>query len=481
MPTARVVPGVGVVNGILYAVGGHNGSVLKTNEAYDPVTNTWIAKSSMLTAHYGARVGVVNDILYAIGGSSGIGCSGSNLGTAEAYDPVANAWVAKASMPTARCAAAAAVVNGIIYVVGGNNGSLLATVEAYDPTSNLWTTKASMPTARQWPGAEGIDGILYVVGGGDNSGIVSTVEAYDPASNTWTTKASMPTARFVIGTGVVNGILYVVGGAGNSGDLATVEGYDPAANTWTTVAPMPTARNALGAGVVNNVLYALGGANSSSSYLATNEAFTPAPVGKADQTINFGPLSNRAFGDPPFAISASASSGLPVSFSASGSCTVSGTTVSLTGVGNCTITADQAGDDDFNPAPSVQQSFAVLYNSTVGHSFLQPINMPPQSQSVFRIGSTIPVKFRLFLADGVTPVSTAVATIQVNKVSSGVPSPVNETVTSTVPNQGVTFRYDAGSQQYIFNLSTKSWSAGNYVIVALLDDGSQISVVVGAR
>ncbi len=126
-------------------------------------------------------------------------------------------------------------------------------------------------------------------------------------------------------------------------------------------------------------------------------------------------------------------------------------------------------------------SITVLYSTAVGHGFLQPINVPPQVESVFKIGSTIPVKFQLFLADGVTPVSTALATIQVNKVSSGVPSGVNENVTSTVPNQGISFRYDPTSQQYIFNLGTKGWTAGSYQITALLDDGSQIMVVIGAR
>lgn len=137
------------------------------------------------------------------------------------------------------------------------------------------------------------------------------------------------------------------------------------------------------------------------------------------------------------------------------------------------------------PVGDVPYSVAITprvpYNTAVGHKFLPPINLPPQPQSVFKIGSTIPVKFQLFLADGVTPVNTAVATIQVNKVSNGVPSTVNETAASTVPNQGIGFRYDPASQLYIFNLGTKNWSVGSYQIAALLDDGSQITVVVGAR
>ncbi len=81
---------------------------------------------------------------------------------------------------------------------------------------------------------------------------------------------------------------------------------------------------------------------------------------RADQAIAFGPLPNRSPGDPDFDISASADSGLPVSFSASGVCTVSGATVHLTGaLGECTITASQAGDGVFKSATPVPQTFVV--------------------------------------------------------------------------------------------------------------------------
>jgi hypothetical protein len=50
-----------------------------------------------------------------------------------------------------------------------------------------------------------------------------------------------------------------------------------------------------------------------------------------NQTITFDPLPNRAPGTPPFTVSATASSGLPVTFASSPQsvCTVSGTTVTL--------------------------------------------------------------------------------------------------------------------------------------------------------
>ena len=82
-------------------------------------------------------------------------------------------------------------------------------------------------------------------------------------------------------------------------------------------------------------------------------------IAKANQTITFGALAGKTYGDPPFTVSATASSGLVVSFSASGNCTVSTTTVTITGAGSCTITASQAGDANYNAAPSVQQTFTI--------------------------------------------------------------------------------------------------------------------------
>jgi len=77
------------------------------------------------------------------------------------------------------------------------------------------------------------------------------------------------------------------------------------------------------------------------------------------QTITFGPLSDKVYGNPAFTISAVASSNLPVSFTATGDCGVLGTLVTITAAGACTITAHQAGNDAYAPAEDVSQSFAI--------------------------------------------------------------------------------------------------------------------------
>src|SRR5437764_2128066 len=104
-------------------------------------------------------------------------------------------------------------------------------------------------------------------------------------------------------------------------------------------------------------------------------------IAKANQTITFGALANKTFGDPDFNVSATASSGLPVSFAASGNCTVSGNTVHLTGAGSCTITASQAGDANYNAAANVPQTFTIAKANTIA-ALLSSVNPSSFGQSV---------------------------------------------------------------------------------------------------
>jgi len=83
-------------------------------------------------------------------------------------------------------------------------------------------------------------------------------------------------------------------------------------------------------------------------------------VGPASQTITFGALANKTYGDAPFAVSATGgASGHAVTFAASGACTIAGSTVTITGAGSCTVTASQAGDGNYSAAADVPQSFSV--------------------------------------------------------------------------------------------------------------------------
>ena len=85
-------------------------------------------------------------------------------------------------------------------------------------------------------------------------------------------------------------------------------------------------------------------------------------IEQSDQAITFPAIGDKPVDAAAFTISASAESGLPVSFSlVSGPAMLNGNEVTLTGgLGEVVITADQGGNANWNAAPSVQQSFQVV-------------------------------------------------------------------------------------------------------------------------
>ena len=95
------------------------------------------------------------------------------------------------------------------------------------------------------------------------------------------------------------------------------------------------------------------------NYNAATQVVETVTAQKASQTITFAALASKTFGDPDFTVSATASSGLSVSFAASGQCSVSSNTVHFTGAGSCIITASQAGDGNYNAATPVGQTFVI--------------------------------------------------------------------------------------------------------------------------
>ncbi len=81
---------------------------------------------------------------------------------------------------------------------------------------------------------------------------------------------------------------------------------------------------------------------------------------KASQTVSFDPVGSKTFGDAPFTVSATASSGLSVEFSiVSGPATISGNSITITGASSVTVRASQPGNNNYNAAQSVDQTFVV--------------------------------------------------------------------------------------------------------------------------
>jgi hypothetical protein len=139
------------------------------------------------------------------------------------------------------------------------------------------------------------------------------------------------------------------------------------------------------------------------------------------------------------------------------SCTpASGSTFSL-GTTTVTCTAQDATGNRATTTFTV--TVAVSWSS-----FMQPINS--DGSSIFKQGNTVPVKFQLTGASA--GIANLGATIRVQKILNNVTGSVLETISSGAADTGTTFRYDATSGMYIFNLSTTNLSAGTYAVSALV-------------
>jgi hypothetical protein len=93
---------------------------------------------------------------------------------------------------------------------------------------------------------------------------------------------------------------------------------------------------------------------------ATPVAGATFTVDRSAQSITFGPIPSRQMGDPPFALTATVSSGLPIVYSSSRPdvASISGNIVTIVGVGTTVITATQADDPAYTPV-SASQNFTV--------------------------------------------------------------------------------------------------------------------------
>ncbi len=113
----------------------------------------------------------------------------------------------------------------------------------------------------------------------------------------------------------------------------------------------------------------------SANYLAAKTVATSIAVAKEAQTITFPTIGSQTFPSSPITLGATASSGLTVTYTASGPATVSGNILTLKGAGTVVVKASQVGNVNYVAAPcfSVRQCNAVaVVFSTDSRDFLEP-------------------------------------------------------------------------------------------------------------
>lgn len=126
-------------------------------------------------------------------------------------------------MPNPRGHLSAALVNGIIYAIGGqhgHDGEIVDqnSVHAYDPETKQWTEKQALPYRRSHfePGTFVYDNQIIIVGGrrGTNY-FYDRITAYDPATNIWREIGKLPTEIVGPSAKIFDGQLVVTNGGVN--------------------------------------------------------------------------------------------------------------------------------------------------------------------------------------------------------------------------------------------------------------------------
>jgi streptogramin lyase len=158
-----------------------------------------------------------------------------------------------------------------------------------------------------------------------------------------------------------------------------------------------------GAGTCELAADQAGGFHGTEAFSAAGEVDQQVTI-KGSQSITWTQqLGPYVVGAGPIALDASATpSNLPVSYTATGPCSVSGSRLTPAGAGVCKVTASQAGNSQYLQASSVQRSVVIEYGF---ERFIAPL-----WHGTFQPGATIPVRFELSDAAGdPIPIATAVA------------------------------------------------------------------------
>jgi N-acetylneuraminic acid mutarotase len=255
--------GAARIEGRIYVIGGMDGygRTLSDVEMYDVEKDSWSYARRLPQALHHTAVTTDGRKVYAVGGQFGL--SHQAIDGAFAYDPTVNEWAELGRMNDFRSAAAAAVVNDVLYVVGGvDQAGPTGKLERYDAAEGKWIELASMPTPREHLAAVALSGRLYAIGGrkGASSENLDIVESYDPMTGKWQREESLTLKRGGFSAVVLDDKIYVFGGETPDGTIEAVEVFEGKPRKWRQIPQaMPAPRHGLAAVPYLNRVYVIGG------------------------------------------------------------------------------------------------------------------------------------------------------------------------------------------------------------------------------
>jgi hypothetical protein len=275
----------------------HNGASLKSAELFDPTTGKFTATGSMYDARAAASATLLPNGLVLVSGGMSMGPvradgtqTGSNLASAELYDPSTGTFQRTGSMTTARWHHGSTLLrNGLVLMTGGNGLDSMPVdyAELYDPATARFAASAST-TVTNVDGHTATllkDGRVLLAGAAtlypQQSRDYTSAQLYDPATGKFSKTGSLLNpASSGSATLLPNGEVLIAGAFGVGGfkdKLATTtELYDPTTGTFRAGASMPSIRGLFAVATLRDgrVLF-IGGTTNGVDELATAVIFDP--------------------------------------------------------------------------------------------------------------------------------------------------------------------------------------------------------------
>ncbi len=191
MPTERYSCNAIAFNGEIYVIGGHREghNSITVNEAYNITNGSWSTKAQTPKIGYTYSSAVLDDKLYIFNGNYFEDFSyHQSMMPTQIYNPKNDSWATGAAIPLLLSGSAAAATSGEmsskrIYVFGGDQGGYgMNYTQVYNPKNDSWSFGASMPAGREGLTTAVLNDIIYAIGGSPHFMLIPTLsnQQYTP-------------------------------------------------------------------------------------------------------------------------------------------------------------------------------------------------------------------------------------------------------------------------------------------------------------
>ena len=319
LPSAVFYNGAAVNNGYIYSLGGQNvaGGAITSTVYYskpnaDGTISNWSSTTPLPHSAISQRNVVNNGYIYSIGGfDSTVACcqvtSSVFYAKLNATGSISN-WSSTASMLVSVEAFGAAVNNGYMYAVGGDNYVLTTSTAEFAPINGdgslgNWSSTTAFPVSSDFFSVLPYNGYLNVWANGFPNNYYAMPNATGSVSN-WSSTTQGPVYQGYVPVVASGSYAYVLGGGNNQAYgpvtytlMNATGGFDTTWAPWPLVFPSNLGYNA---GVAyNGYFYSLGGSSNgpiSNVYYSATTLPTPPAVatGTLDSTTFDTGLSNGA-------------------------------------------------------------------------------------------------------------------------------------------------------------------------------------------